>query len=100
MSARIAVIGGDKRSERLTWPSGYDVRFYDADSVHRLIDAHHADPFGVVVLMSRFNAHVTQKSLRRAGVKLHLWSQGFGKLAESSPRLPQSTASRRLRHQQ
>lgn len=85
----IAVLGGDDRAGRYSWPEGFDVRHYPGDEHARLVAALRAGRIASVVVVTKFISHAAEQEVRRAaiasGMTLLRWAQGFNELTKRIP---------------
>lgn len=79
----IAIIGGDARLHRQTWPDGFEVKTFEADDHARLISSHKQTPFNTVIVLSRWISHASYKAVRDAcNGYLRIWNNGIPRLAK------------------
>lgn len=82
---RVAVYGGDDRSQRLTWPSHLDIRFYpyrSPRSVDRLVESAQAGGLDHVIILTSFVGHGYSGQVEALkGVNVVRWPRSAGQLS-------------------
>ena len=92
MTSRIAIVGGDDRASRASWPKGYDLRFFagarsgGTREMQRLADACQSGKINFVVWLSRWNAHSAIQMIKGLA-PLVIWERGIGELAKALPEI-------------
>jgi len=102
----IAIYGGDSRTERLVWPTGYDIRFFksarDGGSGEslRLINSLRAGKIDTLILLTRFMGHSDFDMLKRSGrtyaKSVITWTKGAGELSRQIAELVPAPLPRAL----
>jgi hypothetical protein len=90
----VAVVGGDSRTERMNWPSGYSVRCFQSNrfggegELQRLKGQMASGKIGAVVILTRWMGHAAFRTIRdKANCKVITWDRGIGELVKALPAL-------------
>lgn len=82
---RVAIYGGDERTERLEWPDHLDVRVYpykSPRSLERLRESASSGTLDHVVLLTSYMGHAAESAVRNmGGVSYTRWPRSPGELA-------------------
>lgn len=86
----VAVVGGDERAERLSWPRHVEVDCYQSSNfggdgqLKRLKNALAAGRYDLVVLLTRWIGHSMTACVRNeARCRVVFWERGMGSLAKA-----------------
>jgi hypothetical protein len=91
---KIAVAGGDSRSESYPWGKDIEVVCYQGDKyggngeVKKLANALAADKFDVVITLTRWMGHAMYDVIKQnARCRVITWDRGIGELVRQLPEL-------------